>query len=555
MLLRPRQRELVSKAIDALNKLGNTLIVAPTGAGKTIMMSAILGRMFESGAKRTCVLAHRDELTSQNENNFKQINPTLSTSIFNSSKKDSKGQAIFAMVQTLSRQSNLDSLPPLDVLVIDEAHHAPTVTYMRVIEHVRRINPNVRILGMTATPNRGDKKGMREVFSNVSDQITVEELVVSGHLVLPRIFVMDIGVKEELKKNYKDKLDADMDAVADIMNKRPINDAVVHHWHKQAGDRQTVVFCSNQQHAHDVTSSFKDADITTAMISDKMNRTERKDTLAAYGDREIQVIVNVAVLTEGWDDQPTSCVVLLRPSSSKSAMVQMIGRGLRTVDPSKYPGVVKKDCMVLDFGRSTLMHRSLEQKIQLDAKPVRGEAPYKDCPECSAYVPPASWECPICGYIWAEQGGQQSILTADFEMMELDIFNRSNFDWCDLHGNGQDFIATGFKVWGGVFYREGEWYAVGWSEKHGVKFLITGERAPCFAAADDWVNQLETESTAHRNKSWLRNPATQSQLSCLPQKYRNDNGITKYKASALMKLSTYNRAINQAIASARSQRN
>ena len=306
----------------------------------------------------------------------------------------------FAMVQTLSRESNLHSLPPLDALVIDEAHHARADSYMRVIEHAQNINPNMKLLGMTATPNRGDKKGLRPIFSNVSDQITVKELIASGHLVPPRTFVMNVGVQEELSKVRKTALDYDMGAVADIMNTRPINDAVVQHWKEKAGDRQTVVFCSTVEHARDVMASFISAGIATGMIWGDMSETDRADTLAAYGKGDLQVIVNVAVLTEGWDHPPTSCIVLLRPSSYKSTMIQMIGRGLRTVDPAEFPGIIKKDCVVLDFGTSTLMHGSLEQEVQLDDQFIEGDAPYKDCPECGADVPLASKECPLCGYIW-----------------------------------------------------------------------------------------------------------------------------------------------------------
>jgi DNA repair protein RadD len=93
---------------------------------------------------------------------------------------------------------------------------------------------------------------------------------------------------------------------------------------------------------------------------------ERRETLAAYDRGEIQVITNVAVLTEGWDCQPTSCVILLRPSSFKSTMIQMIGRGLRKVEPERYPGVIKDDCIVLDFGTSILTHGSIEQDVDLD---------------------------------------------------------------------------------------------------------------------------------------------------------------------------------------------
>jgi DNA repair protein RadD len=89
------------------------------------------------------------------------------------------------------------------------------------------------------------------------------------------------------------------------------------------------------------------------VIHGDLTKADRADLLADYGKGRIEVLVNVAVLTEGWDHPPTSCVILLRPSSYKSTMVQMIGRGLRTVDPAEWPGVVKTDCVVLDFGTSS----------------------------------------------------------------------------------------------------------------------------------------------------------------------------------------------------------
>ena len=101
-------------------------------------------------------------------------------------------------------------------------------------------------------------------------------------------------------------------------------------------------------------------------------------------------MVNVAVLTEGYDYTPTSCVVLLRPSSYKSTFIQMVGRGLRTVDPEEFPGVIKSDCLVLDFGTASLMHGSLEQEVNLDGHLHDGPAPTKDCPDCGAVVPLAT---------------------------------------------------------------------------------------------------------------------------------------------------------------------
>ncbi|MFN9969311.1 MAG: DEAD/DEAH box helicase, partial [Phycisphaerae bacterium] len=114
-----------------------------------------------------------------------------------------------------------------------------------------------------------------------------------------------------------------------------------------------------------VTTAFTEAGIAAGLIHGEMADGERRGVLAAYAEARLRVIVNVAVLTEGWDHPPTGCVVLLRPSSRKATMIQMVGRGLRTVSPDEHPGLVKTDCIVLDFGTSTLLHGSLEQDVDL----------------------------------------------------------------------------------------------------------------------------------------------------------------------------------------------
>ena len=192
MMLRPRQSLLVERTLAALDEHGNTLAVAPTGSGKTIMLSAVTGRVLVEPDAKACILAHRTELTGQNRDKFARVNPGMSTSVFDANEKSWRGQATFAMVQTLSRQAHLDQMPTLDLLVIDEAHHASSPTYRAVIDSVLARNPRAGICGLTATPNRGDGKGLREVFSNVADQITLGEMIAAGHLVPPRTFVLSL---------------------------------------------------------------------------------------------------------------------------------------------------------------------------------------------------------------------------------------------------------------------------------------------------------------------------------------------------------------------------
>ena len=554
MLLRPRQKTFVERSVRALEAHSNTLGVAPTGSGKTLMLSGAVGQMLADNDAKACVLAHRDELTAQNVLKFAKINPALSTSIVDSRTKSWRGRTTFAMVPTLARKRNLDAMPALDLLVVDEAHHAAADTYRRIIDRARERNPEARIYGVTATPNRGDRKGLRAVFSNVADQIMLGELIGSGHLVPPRTFVIDVGAQAALKKVRKTAADFDMAEVAAIMNTAPITEAVIKHWREKASDRQTVIFCSTVEHARNVCDAFVAAGIDAGMVWGEMPEHERRRVLAAYRRGDIQVMVNIAVLTEGWDHPPTSCVVLLRPSSYKSTMIQMVGRGLRTVDPAEFPGVVKTDCIVLDFGISSLLHGTLEQDIDLDGHEADGDAPTKECPECGAIVPLAVLECPLCGYQWpweseAGDGGDRAprASLADFMMSEVDLLKRSSFRWADLFGDDAALIANGFHAWGGIFFLEGRWHALGGAKQQQPRLLSIGERAVCLAAADDWLNENETDESAHKSRRWLNQSATEKQLRYLPPECRHDYGMNRYQASALLTFTFNKQAIRRLV--------
>ncbi|WP_375698024.1 DEAD/DEAH box helicase family protein [Pseudophaeobacter sp. TrK17] len=549
MRLRPRQKTFVERSVAALEQHGNTLGVAPTGAGKTIMLSAVTGEMIDDGAK-ACVLAHRDELTAQNRAKFQRVVPEASTSVVDAAEKSWGGDVTFAMVPTLARASNLADMPRLDLLVIDEAHHAVADSYRRIIDRVCDANPDARVFGVTATPARGDKKGLREVFDNVADQVRLGELITSGHLVPPRTFVIDVGVQEELKSVRKTSADFDMTEVADIMDRAPVTDEVIRHWREKAGDRQTVVFCSTVAHADHVTEAFRAAGITAALIHGDLASETRKAILADYASGKTRVVVNVAVLTEGWDHPPTSCVVLLRPSSYKSTMIQMVGRGLRTVDPEEHPGIVKTDCVVLDFGTSSLIHGTLEQDVDLDGKIGTGEAPTKSCPACEAEIPLAATECPLCGEVLLQDEGEtgaDAALLSGFVMTEIDLLKRSSFAWVDLFGTDDALMATGFSAWGGIFWMDGVWYAIGGAKGERPRLLGVGERTVCLAQADDWLNTHESDESAFKTRSWLRQPPTDKQLKYLPPECRHDFGLTRYRASALMTFSFNKCAIQAAV--------
>lgn len=547
MILRPRQRTFVERCLSALEKHDNTLGVAPTGAGKTIMLSGVTGRWIQGTQAKVCILAHRDELTEQNASKFSRVNKDITTSVFDSKAKSWEGQITFAMVQTLSRQSNLAQMPALDLLVIDEAHHAAAPSYRAIIEKAQQQNPRLKLFGVTATPNRGDGKGLRPVFSNVADQISLAELIQTGHLVPPRTFVVDVGTQAALAEVKRSADDFDMHEVDAIMNRKVITEAVVKHWLTHAGKRKTVVFCSTVDHANNVAKAFRQAEVNSVVVHGALSKAERESALNQFATGQAQVIVNVSVLTEGYDHPPIDCVVLLRPSSYKSTLIQMIGRGLRTVDPEEYPGVSKSDCIVLDFGTSTLMHGSLEQDAKLDGHQGSGHAPTKTCPACDAEVPLSSMECALCGHVWERTTDGEKTELTEFVMSEVDLLKRSSFRWSDLFGDDTALMATGFSAWAGVFYLNGQWFAVGGGKGLGTHLLSIGERTLGIAAADDWLNEHENEEAARKSRTWLSQSVTQQQLKYLPAGYQQDFGLTRYQASCLITFRFNKRAIQARI--------
>ncbi len=536
MILREYQEIAVNDASDALDKHGNTLVVAPTGAGKTIMLSALVGKRYKS-SQNVLILQHRDELVSQNSNKFHRVNPSLSSSEVNAAQKDWSGDAVFAMVQTLSREQNLDNMPKLDLIVVDEAHHTIADTYQRIIKAAKKANEGVQIVGFTATPNRGDKKGLRDVFTNCSHQIDISTLIREGFLVPPKTYVIDVGVQDELRQVRKSASDFDMADVEKIMNHRAINQRVVEEWDAKSGDRQTIVFCSTIKHAEDLCKEFISYGIDAAMVTGKTPKDERAEILADLSNGDIQVVVNVAVLTEGFDSPPVSCIVLTRPCSYKATMVQMIGRGLRTVDQDEFPGVIKSDCIVMDFGTSVLTHGSLDDAVDLDGKEASGsgEPPIKICSNCKAEIPLGVKECPICGH---ESERPEPEILENFILTEVDLMNRSPFRWIDLFGTGSCLAAAGFNGFSLIAEVDGLCMAIVKKNKGKTRVISIGTKRQVMAAADDFMRQNESGDTANKTKRWLNDSPSQKQRDLLAQ-----NGVkvspldfswTKYRAACML---------------------
>jgi len=451
-------------------------------------------------------------------------------------------------------------MPPVDLLVIDEAHHVTAPSYKNVLEYARKVNPKLKILGVTATPERGDKSSLGEVFNNCCDQIKIGELILSGNLVRPVTFAIDMGnVTEKLKAlRTRGKGDYSDSEVASILDSEPLNSEVVRHWREKAGERKTVIFCSNVSHATNVTNSFNAAGISTALVTGEMTKEQRAIVFENMTKGMIQVIVNVAVLTEGWDYPPISCVVLLRQSSFKSTMIQMIGRGLRTIDLAIYPDIIKKDCVVLDFGISTMLHGSLDQMINLSSK----NKGFKICPSCKKKIPKEAEECPLCNSNLVEQeqeeDKEQKVRTvlSNFEMAEIDLLGAVNFHFTELEDDS--LLASGFNSWAYIHKKGDVWFAAGgrqtrtytlssWVDNEPLpdiptRVIYQGGKLEAIAAANDFLNLYEKQETAMKTASWRNEKPTEKQLNLIPRDYRTNNSLTRGDASAII---TYKKVKDQ----------
>jgi DNA repair protein RadD len=215
---------------------------------------------------------------------------------------------------------------------------------------------------------------------------------------------------------------------------------------------------------------------------------------------------------------------------------------------------------VLDFGTSSLIHGTLEQDVDLEGKTETGEAPTKTCPACEAEIPLAATECPLCGELLVEpedeaqsqEAGTGSL--SGFVMSEIDLLNRSSFAWEDLFGDDAALMASGFNAWGGVFLLEGRWHAVSGARALPTCLLSVGDRTVCLARADDWLNRYESDESAFKSKRWLSQAPTEKQLQYLTPAQRQDYGLTRYRASALITFQFNRRDIRRLVMSAAPER-
>lgn len=310
-------------------------------------------------------------------------------------------------------------LPPADLVIIDEAHHCPATTYKAVIDAY----PNATIIGLTATPCRGDGRGLGGIFETLVQCPQVQPLIDLGHLVKPKYFA-PIDVQPDLKGVHITAGDYNKAALAKRMNQDALVGDIITNWHKFGEQRPTVVFTVDVAHSVHITQEFVAAGVPAEHIDGSTPKEERDATLKRLKSGDIKVVCNCMVLTEGWDCPEASCCVLARPTKSMGLFRQMIGRILRPADG-------KTDAIVIDHSGAVRRHGFVEDAVEWTLDPdTKAETPahkshkdgttdrLKDCPKCQAIMT-AGKPCFSCGFMPAPRA--EAIVFADGELGEVGV--------------------------------------------------------------------------------------------------------------------------------------
>ena len=379
MKLRPYQTAAVDAVLRVVEADGRALLVAPTGAGKTVMLSELCRRL----PRPILVLQHREELLQQNTAALRALSG-LAVSTVSAESADYTAPIVSAMQPTLTRRLKaLDWTPA--TIVVDECHHAPAPSYQRILDHW----PDAVRVGVTATPNRPDRRPLGPVFGTAAAHIRAAALEDAGYLVPHRVVSVECVDRLAIDQLPMRGGEYEPEAIAELYTADGVTSDVVDAWEQTCSERQTVVFCATRTQSAELAAEYLRRGYTVTTVDGETPARERARRFASLRDGSTQVLVNVAVATEGWDCPPVSCVVLARPCSAHATLVQMVGRGKR-------PSAGKRDCVVLDCGYSLQRHPSLEVEPQL--WPEKGRAPERECEGCGVRIPATCPDCPYCGH-------------------------------------------------------------------------------------------------------------------------------------------------------------
>jgi superfamily II DNA or RNA helicase len=334
MELRPYQVEAKEAIERSWEKFDKTLLVLPTGTGKTIVFCKLLQDQV-AGGKRCLILAHRGELLEQAADKMSQatgLNCAVEKADLTA--QNSWYRITVGSVQSMMREDRLKRFSPdhYGVIIVDEAHHALADSYQRILEYFDQ----TKVLGVTATPDRGDMRELGEYFEDLAYEYSLPKAISEGYLCPIRAVTIPLEI--DLSGVKIQAGDFQTKALGGILE--PYLEQIADEMVKYCKDRKTVVFLPLIATSEKMHDFLRDKGFRVKEINGKS--PDRTEILQDFNGGKYDVLCNSMLLTEGWDCPPVDCIVCLRPTKIRPLYAQIVGRGTRI-----HPG--KENLLLLDF--------------------------------------------------------------------------------------------------------------------------------------------------------------------------------------------------------------
>lgn len=374
-------REYQEDCLQAIEKsftdhITRQMVVLPTGSGKTVIFSELIKRK----NLKTLVIAHRIELLQQAKDKLNLVTPEIESGIFCGEQKELGKQVTIASIQSASSYLELLKKENYQLLIIDEAHHSAAKTYRNMIFELG-FDRSGLMVGFTATPQRGDKTRLDDVFQKIVFHLDASKLIADGHLVQPYGIHVKVGIDlREIKKNMGE---FDQESLKEAMQSNNAMQIVISAIKAFASKRHGIVFGVDIEHSENLMKAIESAGFSCTTVHSKVPSEERQRRLKAFTAGKVQFITNPMILTEGFDCPRADCMINASPTLNNSLYTQKAGRVLR-------PFLNKNDALLIDFGRNERKNELCTAKTLIGGDlPVRTVSSYEDLGiELSENVPP-----------------------------------------------------------------------------------------------------------------------------------------------------------------------
>lgn len=389
MKFKPRDYQIAAhdSIFEEWRTLCSTLVVSPTGTGKTCLFSMVCNTV---QPKRALVIAHREELITQACNKIEQFTGLqCGVEMADQYVNNSLFGEMPVVVSTIQTQNSsfgdrkrMSRFNPKDfgVLIIDEAHHATAASYRHLINYYMTANPQIKVLGVTATPDRADEAALGQVFESVAFDYEILDAIHDGWLVpIEQQFVSISGLDfSEMRTTAGDLNGADLAAVMESENNMQ---GVASSAIQIIGSKRAIVFTASVKQAETVSSIFnRHREGMANWVCGMTNKDDRRELLSNFKTGKVQVVCNCGVLTEGFDDPGVEVIIMARPTKSRSLYAQMAGRSTRPLaglvdhlenkDARKaaIASSAKPSCLIVDFVGNSGKHKLMSAAEILGGK-------------------------------------------------------------------------------------------------------------------------------------------------------------------------------------------